>query len=585
MTQPQLSPATLAGTHERVRVLEQLGSECFDVLIVGGGVTGAGLASAGARQGLRVALCEASDFAAGTSSRSSKLIHGGLRYLESFEFRLVRKTARERKEIHEQAPHLAEPRWMLAPHRSFYDRIVLSMGVGLYERLGAVESEDRKRLWSQKILEERAPGLDRLRYPQAIAYREYTTDDARLVLALMRDACGHGAVALNHLALEGTGERNEGDIHVRLRDHVSDAAIVVRAKQVVNAAGPWVDDVLKQGLGSQERIVQLSRGIHIVVPARRLPIADLLMLHAVDGRRFFVMRRGDVVHIGTTDVPQAGKAQYWPKVSAREIHYLLDSVNQHFPGVGLVVGDIVGAWSGLRPLVRRHGGQVQSPGKVSRADEIIDHGNGIWTIAGGKLTGYPGMARSMLARMAPALGRTIRELTQRASQPLPGGAFSGSLETLQSEIQDEFPELPAAVIHRLVRFYGSESRDVLALDASLVPGCPEICLAELRWAFRVEGAVSLEDVLYRRIRLFYYLAIEVQQAPDRIRAIGIACGQIQRWSAARLELELEAAMDVYRRETNYFRNSSSDSFERPTRDDLRGAKRFGSVRTTQKLSR
>lgn len=547
---PSATPC-LASMPRRKEAREQLSEPIYDLLVVGGGVTGAGLASAAARAGLKVALCEASDFGAGTSSRSSKLVHGGLRYLETFEFRLVRQSALERKEIHAQAPHLAEPRWMVTPFRGWFERLKMRVGIRFYEWLGRVDHADRQQHWNKEVLQQRLPGICLSKYEEAIAYREYTTDDARLVLALVRDAMRRGAQVLNYLSCEAVRIRDAEIIEVDMVDGVSEQRVTAKAHCVVNAAGPWVDSVVAQGAGVQDRLIQLSRGSHIVVPAKRLPIEDLMMLRATDNRRFFVMRRGDVVHIGTTDIIQKGEAQYWPQVTQEEIDYLLESIAPHFPEAKLTQHDIVGAWAGLRPLVRRPGEASDStddPGKISRSDEVIDHGRGFITIAGGKLTGYPGMARKVLEKVADKLRRNVYALTQPSLAPLPGGEFDGDIERLSNRLREEFPVLSARQGQRLVRYYGSECFAVMAYGLEVVPGCPEVFCSEIYWAFEVEGAVSLEDVVFRRLRLFYNFDIPRDRAVASLKAVAQVCAELQNWSPARYEIELKVATDALRTE-------------------------------------
>lgn len=546
---PPSATPRLPSTSDRQAQLDQLCEPTYDLLVIGGGVTGAGLASAAARAGLKVALCEAQDFGAGTSSRSSKLVHGGLRYLESFEFRLVRQSALERKEIHAQAPHLAEPRWMVTPYQGWFEHLKLRLGIRFYEWLGRVDHADRQQHWTREVVKDRIPGLCSAKYDQAIAYREYTTDDARLVLALVRDAVRRGSVAMNYLACQDVRIRDAEIIEVDLLDGVSERAVTVRAHSVVNAAGPWVDSVVAQGAGVQDQVIQLSRGSHIVVPAKRLPVEDLLMLRATDDRRFFVMRRGDVVHIGTTDIPQKGEPSYWPQVTLEEIDYLLESVAPHFPEAKLERSDVVGAWAGLRPLVRRETTEdEEDPGKVSRAEEVIDHGRGFITIAGGKLTGYPGMARKVLEKVADKLRRNVYALTQTSLAPLPGGEYDGDAEKLSNRLREEFPVLSQDQGLRLVRYYGAECLAVMAYGLDPVPGCPEVFCSELYWAFEVEGAVSLEDVVFRRLRLYYNFCIPTDRAVSRLKAIAEVCAQLQGWSVQRLEIELSVAMEALRSE-------------------------------------
>jgi glycerol-3-phosphate dehydrogenase len=527
-------------TLERSATLQTLAREAFDLIIIGGGITGAGVAREAARRGLRVALLEGEDFASGTSSRSSKLIHGGLRYLERGEVTLVRKTALERKEIYRAAPHLSEPRWMVMPTPGRTMLYSLRLAVTTYEQLGAVDRKDGHRAWSGSTLAEEEPLLDRTAFPHALAYREYLTDDARLVLANMRSAVAAGAVVLNHAPVVGLLRSGDRAVGVEARCTLTDTTVEVRGRVIVNATGPWVEAIQKLENPQAAPLLHLSKGIHISIPASRLPIRNLLVLTAKDKRRIFVLRRGDVVYIGTTDETYARGAHIWPKIELDEVEYLLEPIPRHFTCGPLAPSEVIGAWAGLRPLIADP--TKKDPTELSRRDELLLGPLGIISVAGGKLTGFRGMARRVLESVAERLGalsepagRTLTE-SPEPDEPLPGGDFDGDVDALAGRLATAHG-LDERTAARLARLFGTEAEQVLALGAQpVVPGstCVE---GEVRFAIEREGAANLEDVLYRRTRLPLY-GLEPRKA---IEPLATRMAVVLGWDAERVTREIAHA--------------------------------------------
>ena len=527
---------------ERAAALDVLEQERFDLVLVGGGITGAGIAREASRRGLSVALLEANDYAAGTSSRSTKLIHGGLRYLAMGDFRLVRETALERKVIFGQAPHLAEPRWMLLPTSSWLAQLKYRLGVTVYEKLGAVTSEDVHRNWSGSALEEAEPVLARERFPYACAYREYLTDDARLVLANLRAAVARGARALNYLRVEGVIEEQGRVAGVTARCAETGRTLRIRARTVVNAAGPWVEAVRRLGWRDAPDWLHLSKGVHIQLPRERLPVRNLVMLEAGDGRILFVLPRGAVTYVGTTDTTYHPGAEVWPQVTQADVDYLLEPLTRFFSIEPVRRDEIVGAWAGLRPLIAQQG---KGPGELSRRDELFVGPNGMVSIAGGKLTGYRHMALSVLKKLAELWGQRLPEPS--GDPVLPGGDFDVPLEVLAESLAADHSLVPAAA-RSLSRLYGSEAREVLALGSTPLGKEQWVFEGEVDWAVRVEGARHLEDVLYRRNRAALW-------APDAAREVleplGRRMGLILSWDESTVQDEISAARDRMRSDLDF----------------------------------
>jgi glycerol-3-phosphate dehydrogenase len=527
-----VSGASLISVTERERAADALEAERFDLAIIGGGITGAGLAREAALRGLSVALFEAEDFASGTSSRSSKLIHGGLRYLALGEVGLVRESALERKVIHRLAPHLAERRWMVLPVRSRAALIKFRAAITAYEKLGAVERDDVHQNWSAEDLEREEPALDRADWRFACAYREYLTDDARLVLANLRAASGRGARALNWAPITAIQVENDRATGVTARCRLSGREIRVRASCVVNAAGAWVEAVRRLEDAAAPSLLHLSKGVHIGIPAARLPVRNLLLLNTDDRRGIFALRRDEIVFIGTTDTTYKRGADLWPRVSRADVEYLLAPLAHYFADGKLAPDDVRTAWAGLRPLVAEPG---KPPTDISRRDEILVGRAGVVTIAGGKLTGYRPMALRALEHVQRVLGRPLPEASE--GSPLPGGDFAGDLGSLADALEREHGVTRTCAL-RLARLYGSEAGEVARLGReSLAPGAPVIA-GEVDWAVQREAAATVEDVLYRRTRAALF---EPEARNSIAEPIARRMAGVLGWSAEKTRSELAAA--------------------------------------------
>ena len=541
-------PATSAiSGADRSSTLDRLERERFDCAVIGGGITGVGIAREATLRGLSVALLEAEDFASGTSSRSSKLIHGGLRYLAMGDISLVRETALERKEIHRLAPHLAEPRWVVVPTRSRAGLLKMRAGITTYEKLGAVEGADLHRNWSRRELETEEPILDRSRFAHACVYREYLTEDARLVLANLRCAVAHGAAVLNHARVDAiSGEKGSAD-GVEAECALSARRVRVRARCVINAAGPWVDRVHRLEDPQAPARLHLSKGIHVVLPAERLPVRNIVILGAADRRSIFLIRRGDAVFIGTTDTSYEHGCETWPLIERGDVEYLLAPIARDFGVEAVRPEEVVAAWSGLRPLIAEPGKKAH---EISRRDEIWIGAKRVVSVAGGKLTGYRPMTRTAVEKAAEVCELRLAAPPAREA-PLPGGDFDGDLEALSGRLQRETGMDPATAA-RMVGLYGTEAGEVVGRGSDpLVPGA-SVVSGEVSWAMEIEGAARLEDVLYRRTRAALY-----EPSVREALAEPIADQMAERlgWGSARREREIAATRERLTRELDFLGES------------------------------
>ena len=511
-------------------------------MIIGGGITGAGVARDAARRGLRVALVEKDDFAAGTSSRSSKLIHGGLRYLAMGDIGLVRETARERQAVHQMAPHLAEPCWMVVPARNRASLMKVRAGIGTYEKLGAIGDSDRHLSWDQDELAEEEPSLRRDEYPWACAYREYMTDDARLVLAVLRDAVGAGAVAASRLPVVDViweGGQVDG---VVAACGMSGDRVEIRADAVVNAAGPWVEHLARFEQEAATDRLHPSKGVHVVVDAARLPVRNLVIMATPDKRSVFVLPRGDAVAIGTTDTSYQGKQLLWPEIERSDVEYLLQPLKRYFDVEPLGFDDVVAAWSGVRPLVAQKGKEAT---EISRKEEVWVGTGGMITVAGGKLTGFRTMAMTVLDFVAERLGRSLGP--NPGPDPIPGGNLSSDLDACAASTAMA-TGVERRLADRLVRLYGDEANQVLALGHQPIVTGGRVVAGEVVWAVQVDGALTLEDLVYRRTRAAWYTPAE---RDDLVAPAASLMGDLLGWDEARTAAEIDAVRDRFASELQF----------------------------------
>jgi glycerol-3-phosphate dehydrogenase len=526
---------------QRARNVERLANETFDVLVIGGGITGAGVAREAALRGLTVALAEARDFAAGTSSRSSKLIHGGLRYLEQGEIALVREAATERKSLRRIAPHrtAVAPMFLPVHGRTSAGLYKLRVGLALYEKLAAVVREEHHRVLSRAEAVDLEPHLNPERLQGALIYPEYQTDDARLVLDTLKSAHHAGAVVANYVRVTGFGASTDPRI-VAVRDDRRGLDFDVRARAIVNAAGPWVDEV--QGLDRTDHRpgLHLTKGVHVVFRTADLPARHCVVMRAEDGRPVFVVPRRDHVYVGTTDTTYDGPLDE-PAVTAEDVAYLQRALARTFVDVDTDPGRAVGAWAGLRPLIQEAG---KKPSEISRKDEIVVSVNGLVSIAGGKLTAYRRMAERVVDTVAPLLKRTLPP-SASADQKLPGGDLDGArdldayaaLPAVRAALANVQPDTAA----RLIASYGSDALDVVRRadgpDALATFG-PDIPLsaAEVQYAIRHEMAQTLGDVLERRSRLAYFATEAARAAAPRVADVA---GRELGWDDRRIAEEID----------------------------------------------
>ncbi len=369
----------------------------FDLLIIGGGITGAGIALDATTRGLKTILIEKQDFAEGTSSRSTKLVHGGLRYLQNYEFKLVREVGREREIVYNNASHIVRPQKMMLPiiKNGSINRFLGFVGLTMYDYLAGVRKKERKKVLSKEETLKQEKLLNKDILKSSILYYEYKTNDSRLTIEVLKKAFEYNATLLNYVKAENFIYKNNKITGVRAKDILTDNTFDISAKYIVNATGPWVDDLRKADKSINEHSIQLTKGIHLTVSRERFKISNAIYFDNCDKRMIFVIPRDNSVYIGTTDTFYNDEKEN-PKINISDINYLLDAVNKMFPLVKLTINDISSAWAGLRPLIKKQG---KKPSELSRKDEIFISPSGLISIAGGKLTGYRLMAKKIVDKI------------------------------------------------------------------------------------------------------------------------------------------------------------------------------------------
>ncbi|MFY9558350.1 MAG: glycerol-3-phosphate dehydrogenase/oxidase [Blastocatellia bacterium] len=502
-------------TLSRASNLDRMRREVFDLAVIGGGITGAGIALDAASRGLTVALIEKRDFASGTSSRSSKLIHGGLRYLEQFNFGLVRESLHERAALSRMAPHLSRPLEFLVPVYSSSERsplgsnkLKLTVGLWLYDLLAGRQNIGRHRWLPRDDALKLSPALDPDGLRGAFCYYDCLTDDARLVIEVIKTASAYGAVVANYARANAFGNSNGRITSVNVEDVFGRSSLNLRAKVMVNATGVWSDEVSRLSDAAASRKLRPSKGIHVIVPSEKINIKSAALIPSIGERRFlFVIPWQGRTLIGTTDTDYQGDLDE-PIAESVEVERVMASAARAFPGANLTIEDVISTFAGLRPLIAGDGASTK---ELSRKEEIFEDKSGLITMTGGKLTTWRRMSERVVDRVVDRLENVEGERFPRRHQSvterirLAGGPANGEPEVV-TRISTEFGVDPSTVEH-LLECYGANYRVILELtreseqlESILTAGLAHI-EAEVVYTARYEMAATVEDFLSRRSRI------------------------------------------------------------------------------------
>ena len=497
---------------ERQKTIDNLESEDFDLVVIGGGITGGGIALDAASRGLKVALLEKGDFASGTSSKSTKLIHGGLRYLKQFDFWLVKEVGSERAIVHKLAPHLVLPEKMLLPliENGSYGKWLTSIGLKVYDILAQVSGDDKRKMLEKKEALKLEPLLPKKILNGAGYYAEYRTDDARLTIENIKTSLLFGAQALNYAKVNEFVYDNEKIAGVKAIDTVTGKEFTIKSKYVISAAGPWVDELRSLNNSKKGKQLHLTKGVHLVFPYEKLPVKQSCYFDIPDGRMMFAIPRGKITYVGTTDTNFNDNKDN-VRTDLADAIYLISAVNNMFPAINLELEDIVSSWAGLRPLIHEEG---KSASELSRKDEIFVSDTGLISIAGGKLTGYRKMAERVVDRIAKKMEEEHdTELKECYTEKifLCGNVDFKKFKHVTKYIDEVFDQIKADGFTKhdawfLVTNYGKQTDTILETYAGIVEEDKYVRLAKAELAFGIDYEMiqTPMDFFIRRTGRLYF---------------------------------------------------------------------------------
>ncbi|QIR32256.1 Aerobic glycerol-3-phosphate dehydrogenase [Bacillus velezensis] len=499
---------------ERDHMLEDMTKKTYDLFIIGGGITGAGTALDAASRGMKVALSEMQDFAAGTSSRSTKLVHGGLRYLKQFEVKMVAEVGKERAIVYENGPHVTTPEWMLLPfHKGgTFGSFSTSIGLRVYDYLAGVKKSERRSMLSAKETLQKEPLVKKDGLKGGGYYVEYRTDDARLTIEVMKEAVKFGAEPVSYSKVKELLYEKGKVVGVLIEDLLSGKEYKVYAKKIVNATGPWVDELREKDHSKSGKHLQHTKGVHLVFDQSVFPLKQAVYFDTPDGRMVFAIPREGKTYVGTTDTVYKQKLEH-PRMTVQDRDYVVSSINYMFPELNITADDIESSWAGLRPLIHEEG---KDPSEISRKDEIWTSQSGLITIAGGKLTGYRKMAEHIVDLVRDRLkeeGGQDFGGCKTKTMPISGGHVGGS-KNFESFVEAKTKDglkigLSQETAKQLAIRYGSNVENVFSRieglkDEAEKRQIPVHILAEAAYSIEEEMAATPADFFVRRTgRLFF----------------------------------------------------------------------------------
>lgn len=517
--------------HMRNRMSSQTN---YDLLIIGGGITGCGVAYEAAARGARVLLLERNDFAFGTSSRSTKLIHGGIRYLKHADFRLVREGVHERQNLIDAAPHLVHPVQFVYPvHQGDPDPLfMLGMGLILYDLFAGKRNLLKHRVYRGRNLLSQEPLIREDGLTGGALYADCLTDDARLTVEVAKAAARRGATLVNYVEVtrfiyddDGAGARKAAGVEAY--DRLTGQTHTFRAGAILNATGPWVDRVRALDEPDCRPILRPTKGSHLTVPHDRLPVRHPVVIHGADKRMMFAVPRDGFTYLGTTDTDYKGDPAT-VLCDRADVAYILDAANRIFPSARLTEADVVSTWAGLRPLAATS--ETAGPSQVSRDYKLYVSGSGVVSVAGGKLTAFQAMAKAIAQRMLPALARGEVALELAGAVPAPTAAEAAAMGREYGLGGEQVLELWSR--------HGAQTADVLRYArADLGQGRVRMLAAEAAYAVEQEFATNLADVLHRRTAQMLFSR---DNGVEAVEAVASVMGTLLGWSSEERAAQVEA---------------------------------------------
>jgi glycerol-3-phosphate dehydrogenase len=498
---------------DRLKMLDEAANQKYDLIVIGGGITGAGILLDAASRGMRAVLFEKDDFASGTSSRSTKLIHGGLRYLKQFDFKVVREVGKERAIALKNAPHLVYPEPMLLPivKNGSLGKFTARLGLFTYELLAGVKLEEKFKMLNRAQILAKEPLLKSEDVLGGAIYTEYRTDDSRLTISVFKTAVKQGGVAINHCKVIRFLKDQDRISGVIVEEKSTGKQFEIRGTIVVNAAGPWVDEVRNLDVAPKGKRLHLTQGVHLVFAAEKFPLKQSIYFDTKDGRMIFAIPREGKIYLGTTDTNFTALPDS-TQIQKEDAVYLIDAFNSRFSGARLQLSDIESGWAGIRPLIHEEG---KDPSELSRKDEIFESASGLLSIAGGKLTGYRIMAEKIVNKVQKKLESSRSNKFQSCktkSIRLVGGDFENQQEIIEfGGIQlGEAKQIGAtpSQIHWLVERYGRETEKIIELGYQIWPLLEDktsvLKKAEILYCIEEEMAMLPADFYIRRCSGLYF---------------------------------------------------------------------------------
>ena len=545
---------TYFSSFKRQEIIDSMVNETLDVLVIGGGITGSGIALDAETRGLKTGLVEMQDFAAGTSSRSTKLVHGGLRYLQQFEVGLVAEVGKERAIVYENGPHVTTPEWMMLPFHEggTFGPLTTNIGLRVYDFLAGVKKDERRKMLSAEEALNKEPLIDSEGLKGAGYYVEYKTDDARLTIEVLKKAVEHGVHAINYTKATDFIYNDHGHVcGVKVKDLISEQVYNIYAKKIINAGGPWVDDLRTIDHSKQGKSLHLTKGVHLVFPQEKFPLKQAIYFDAPDHRMIFAIPRVDKTYVGTTDTDYSGDISN-PTMKKEDRDYLLEAINYMFPTLYLEAGDVESSWAGLRPLIAEKEGAT--PDEISRKDEIFISDSGLISMAGGKLTGYRKMSEEAVDTVVKQLKKEdgiLYSSSETKHLPIAGGEVGGSkgFESFKKQTVDlgKSLNIPQATALKFIDTYGAnakvlfdiyEERQSEAEQENIDP----LVFAELIYGMEYESVYKPVDFFIRRTGALYF---DINWVKMHKKNVIDYMAKVLRWSDNQKDLyvsELEQAL-------------------------------------------
>lgn len=502
-------------SYKRDEIIKNIKREDLDLLVIGGGITGAGIALDAATRGINVAVVEMQDFAAGTSSRSTKLVHGGLRYLKQLEVKLVAEVGKERAIVYENGPHVTTPEWMMLPfHKGgTFGPFSTNIGLRVYDFLAGVKKSERRTMLKPEEALQKEPLVKKDGLKGAGYYVEYKTDDARLTIEVMKKAIQKGAHAINYMkAVDFMYNKSGKLIGVMVEDQINGQTHEIYAKKIINACGPWVDELRDIDGSNIGKHLHLSKGVHLVFPKEVFPLQQAIYFDTPDGRMVFAIPRENKTYVGTTDTFYEGDIAH-PTMTVEDRDYIIDAINYMFPTLNITADDMESSWAGLRPLISEEG---KKPGEISRKDEIFVSDSGLISMAGGKLTGYRKMAQQAVDTVVEQFKQEKGILYSKSETehlPISGGEVGGSKGFKQFKEekikQGKTLGLDEETARRLVQKYGANVDQIFDIyennqEVADAESMDPVVFAQLKYGLEQELVYKPVDFFIRRTGALFF---------------------------------------------------------------------------------